>query len=147
MDSAINWKALQRNWRMQTGVSLILPIALVWLLRDSSGSWEEAAIPLFVLGLVSMFLTLWRFSPYKRALVAVGNLSEQVNAADTESTWANLHHQQMLGLLNAKIPGWIGMLHFVCTGELTPLILLVLASQGLLLLYRPPSAWVNASQA
>ncbi len=146
MDPAVNWKALQRNWRMQTIVSLILPIALVWLLRDSSGSWEEAAIPLFVLGLASMFLTLWRFSPYKRALVAVDQLSDPAEA-DAEATWASLHHQQMLGLLNAKIPGWIGMLHFVCTGELTPVILLVLASQGLLLLYRPPSAWVNASQA
>lgn len=139
-DTAQHWKALQRNWRMQTAVTLMLPIALVWLLSDGDAAWPEASMALFVLGLSSIFLTLWRFRPYKQALVAVDA------AGVDEAHWARLHHQQMLGLLNGKIPAWIGMLHFVCTAELTPLILLALASQGLLLLYRPPSAWVNASQ-
>lgn len=135
LDTQTHWKALQRNWRMQCAASLILPIALVWLLGDD---WqpvlENAAVPIFVVGLASIFLTVWRFRQYKFALI------EADSSDATEQAWARLHHQQLLGLLNAKLPGWIGMLHYVATGELIPLILLVLASQGAMLIYRPPTA-------
>ncbi len=141
-DTRPHWKALQRNWRLQTVVSLGLPIALVWFLGSWEGAWEQAAIPLFVVGVASVFLTLRRFRYYKQALIEADRQGLQPEA---EAAWARLHHQQLLGLLNAKLPGWIGMLQYVCAGELVPLILLVLASQGVMLLYRPPAAWVQAA--
>ncbi|HIZ51345.1 MAG TPA: hypothetical protein IAA18_09695, partial [Candidatus Pseudomonas excrementavium] len=70
---------------------------------------------------------------------AVINADAQQGTTEAESAWTRLHHQQLLGLTHAKLPGWLGMLHYVCTLELTPLILLVLASQGAMLLYRPPA--------
>ncbi|QJD60172.1 hypothetical protein HG264_15410 [Pseudomonas sp. gcc21] len=138
IDTRTHWKALQRNWRMQCAASLILPIALVWLLGDD---WQpvldSAAVPIFVVGLASIFLTVWRFRQYKFALIEADGGDDSPAA---EQAWARLHHQQLLGLLNAKLPGWIGMLHYVATGEIIPLILLVLASQGAMLIYRPPTA-------
>lgn len=139
-DARPHWKALQRNWRMQTGVTLVLPIALVWFIGEQPGAWPEGAIPLFVLGLATLFLSLWRFRHYKAALIAAEGLGDQPPA---EAAWATLHKQQLLGLMNAKFPAWMGMLHFVCTNEIVPLVLLVLASMGVMLLYRPPSAWVK----
>ncbi|MEH6389789.1 MAG: hypothetical protein V7772_18175 [Pseudomonas profundi] len=138
LDTHTHWKALQRNWRMQCAASLLLPIALVWLLGDN---WQpvldSAAVPIFIVGLASTLLTVWRFRQYRFALVEADNNGDSPAA---EQAWARLHHQQLLGLLNAKLPGWIGMLHYVAVGEIVPLILLVLASQGAMLLYRPPTA-------
>lgn len=139
-DSTQHWLALRRNWRMQSIVTLGLPIALVWLLRDQPGAWEDGAIVLFVLGLSALFLSLWRFRRYKAALIEAERLGEAPEAADA---WIVLHRAQLLGLLNAKLPAWIGMLHYVCTSEVVPLTLLVLASMGVMLLYRPPTAWVK----
>lgn len=139
-DARPHWKALQRNWRMQTGVTLVLPIALVLLLSEQPGAWPEGAIPLFIAGLATLFLSLWRFRHYKQALIAAEGLGDSPQA---EAAWATLHKQQLLGLLNGKFPAWAGMLQYVCTGEVVPLILLVLASMGVMLLYRPPSAWVQ----
>lgn len=138
VDTHTHWKALQRNWRMQCAASLLLPIALVWLLgEDWQPVLDNAAVALFMVGLASIFLTVWRFRQYRFALMEVDNSGD---ASATEQAWARLHHQQLLGLLNAKLPGWIGMLHYVAAGEIVPLILLVLASQGAMLLYRPPTA-------
>lgn len=138
LDTHAHWKALQRNWRMQCAASLLLPIALVWLLGDDrQPMMDNAAVPLFMLGLASIFLTVWRFRQYRFALIETDNSGD---SSVTEQAWARLHHQQVLGLLNAKLPGWIGMLHYVVAGEIIPLILLVLASQGAMLLYRPPTA-------
>ncbi|HDZ57931.1 MAG TPA: MFS transporter [Pseudomonas xinjiangensis] len=139
-DTTPHWKALQRNWRMQCAASLLLPIALVWLLGGWQAAWAGGAIPLFILGLATLFLSVWRFRHYKFALIEAESLDDTPAA---EQAWARLHHQQLLGLLNAKLPGWIGMLHYVATAEIVPLVLLVLTSQGVILLYRPPSAWVK----
>lgn len=135
-----HWQALKRNWRMQCAASLILPVALVWFLGDWEPAWPEGAMLLFVVGLLSMAPTLWRFRTYKRALIEA---DAQSASATAEDAWSRLHHQQLMGLLHAKLPGWIGMLHYVCTAELVPLVLLVLATQGIMLLYRPPTAWVK----
>ena len=139
-DPQPHWRALQRNWRMQCAASLLLPIALVWILGDWESAWEDGAMPIFIFGLATVFLSLWRFRHYKHALIEAEGLG---TAPEAESAWARLHHQQLLGLLNGKLPGWIGMLHYVATSDLVPLVLLVLTSQGIMLLYRPPSAWVK----
>lgn len=139
-DPVPHWRALRRNWRMQSIVTLCLPIALAWLLKDQPGAWEEGAIWLFILGLATLFLSLWRFRRYKAALIEADRLGEAPEAAEA---WVTLHREQLLGLLNAKLPAWMGMLHYVCTSEVVPLTLLVLASMGVMLLYRPPTAWVK----
>ncbi len=135
MNPQIHWQAMRRNWRMQCLASLALPIAVVWFFHDrDSGAYETVAVPLFIFGLLTLLLTVWRFRHYKAALLEIDGQGEE---AQSEKAWNRLHHVQLLGLTNAKLPGWVGMLHYVCTLEILPLILLVLASQGAMLLYRP----------
>lgn len=134
MYALIHWQAMRRNWRMQCLASLILPIAVVWFFHDrSGGAYPGVGVPLFIAGMLTLLLTVWRFGLYKAALQQV----DAAPAAADEQAWNRLHHTQLLGLTHAKLPGWIGMLHYVCTMEMLPLILLVLASQGAMLLYRP----------
>ncbi|SDT15610.1 hypothetical protein SAMN05216198_3823 [Halopseudomonas litoralis] len=137
LDTAPHWQAMRRNWRMQCVASLILPIAVVWFFHDRQGAYPDVAVPLFIAGLLTLLLTVWRFRHFRRAVIAADTAQDTASA---EQAWTQLHHQQLLGLTNAKLPAWVGMLHYVCTLELMPLILLVLASQGAMLLYRPPSA-------
>ena len=135
LDARPHWQAMRRNWRMQCLASLILPIAVVWFFHDrDGGAYQAVGVPLFIAGLLTLLLTVWRFRHYKQALQQVDALQDDSQA---ESAWNRLHHNQLLGLTNAKLPGWIGMLHYVCTMEMVPLVLLVLASQGAMLLYRP----------
>lgn len=134
MDTLIHWQAMRRNWRMQSLAALILPIAVVWFFHDrDGGAYQSVGLPLFIAGLMTLGLTVWRFRHYKSALLQVDGAAGTGN----EQEWNRLHHHQLLGLTNAKLPGWVGMLHYVCTMEMLPLILLVLASQGAMLLYRP----------
>ncbi|WP_285261265.1 hypothetical protein [Halopseudomonas bauzanensis] len=136
LDTRPHWQAMRRNWRMQCLASLILPIAVVWFFHDRQGAYPEVALPLFIAGLLTLLLSVWRYRHFRQAVI---NADAQQDTAEAESAWTRLHHQQLLGLTHAKLPGWLGMLHYVCTLELTPLILLVLASQGAMLLYRPPA--------
>lgn len=135
MDAQIHWQAMRRNWRMQCMAALLLPIAVVWFFHDrDGGAYESVGVPLFIVGLLTLLLTVWRFRHYK---ISLRQIDEQGEAAQSEQAWNSLHHNQLLGLTNAKLPGWAGMLHYVCTMEALPLVLLVLASQGAMLLYRP----------
>ncbi|MFA5678049.1 MAG: hypothetical protein WC953_06520 [Pseudomonas sp.] len=135
MDNQIHWQAMRRNWRMQCLASLILPIAVVWFFHDrDGGAYPSVGIPLFIAGLLTLLLTVWRFRHYKTALTQV---DAQPAETESEPAWSALHRNQLLGLTNAKLPGWMGMLHYVCTMEILPLVLLVLASQAAMLLYRP----------
>ena len=135
MDTRARWLVMRRSWRIQTLATLILPIAVVWFFHDRAGAdYRDVGLPLFALGLLSLLLTVWRFRHYRASLLQV---DQPVAGDDTESVWNLLHRNQLLGLTNAKLPGWIGMLHYVCTMEIFPLVLLVLASLGAMSLYRP----------
>src|SRR5690606_35365717 len=123
-DTRPHWQAMRRNWRTQCLASLILPIAVVWFFHDRQGAYPEVALPLFIAGLLTLLLSVWRFRHFRQAVIEA---DAQQEAPDAEKAWTRLHHQQLLGLTHAKLPGWVGMLHYVCTLELTPLILLVLA--------------------
>ena len=111
MDAQTHWQAMRRNWRMQCLASLILPVAVVWFFHDrDAGAYETVGLPLFIAGLLTLGLTVWRFRHYKASLLQV---DRQGQAAADEQSWNRLHHNQLLGLTNAKLPGWIGMLHYV----------------------------------
>ncbi len=140
IDSQTHWQSLRRSWRIQCGTITVLPIILVWIAREPQAALNSVGVPLFVLGLLTLLLTLWRYRLYRAAVLQIDAVSGSEQAP---SAWDRVRHTQLLGLSMAKLPGWVGMLHYVCTAELTPLILLVLASIGVMLLYRPPSARFN----
>ncbi|MEH6688141.1 MAG: hypothetical protein V7693_12880 [Halopseudomonas sabulinigri] len=139
-DAKPQWRTLRTVWRMQTASALLIPVIVVWLMGDWNGVFEAAAIPLFTVAMASLFVTLWRFRRYKRALIQAEGLGNDDGA---QAAWSVLHREQMFGLLAAELPGFIGVFHFLCTGEWIPLLLLVIVSLGAMLLYRPPAAWVQ----
>lgn len=140
MDAQTHWQGLRRSWRIQCGTIAVLPVILVWIAREPQAPYDNVGVPLFILGLLTLLLTLWRYRLYRAAVM---NLDAVADGDQAQSAWDRVRHNQLLGLSVAKLPGWVGMLHYVCTAELTPLILLVLASIGVMLLYRPPSARFN----
>lgn len=139
-DAKPQWRTLRTVWRMQTASALLIPVIVVWLMGDWNGVFEAAAVPLFTFAMASLFVTLWRFRRYKRALIQAEGLG---NGEGAQAAWTVLHREQMFGLLAAELPGFIGVFHFFCTGEWIPLLLLVVVSLGAMLLYRPPAAWVK----
>ncbi|MEH6493931.1 hypothetical protein [Halopseudomonas sp.] len=139
-DAKPQWRTLRTVWRMQSASALLIPIIVVWVMGDWDGVFQSAALPLFTLAMVSLFVTLWRFRRYKLALIQAEALGNEEGA---KAAWSVLHREQMLGLLAAELPGFIGVIHFFCTGEWIPLLLLVLVSLGAMALYRPPAAWVK----
>ena len=60
-DPKPHWRALRSVWRMLSLAVLLLPILLVVVLGDWTGLFDEAAVPLFGVGMASLMLTLWRF--------------------------------------------------------------------------------------
>ena len=135
-----HWRTLRSVWRMLSAAVLLLPILLVMVLGDWNGLFDAAAVPLFAFGMATLLLTLWRFRLYKRALIRVDALGTSDEAA---GAWASLHRLQSLGLSAAALPALVALVHYFCVGEIIPLALLVIVSLGVMLLYRPPAAWVD----
>ncbi len=125
---------------MLSAAVLLLQILLVVVLGDWNGLFDAAAVPLFAIGMTTLLLTLWRFRLYKRALIRVDALGTSDEAA---GAWASLHRLQSLGLSAAALPALVALVHYFCVGEVIPLVLLVVVSLGVMLLYRPPAAWVD----
>ncbi|MED5491747.1 MAG: hypothetical protein VYD45_06450 [Pseudomonadota bacterium] len=139
-DPKPHWRTLRSVWRMLSAAALLLPILLVMVLGDWNGLFDVAAVPLFAFGMATLLLTLWRFRLYKRALIRVDALGTSDEAA---GAWASLHRLQSLGLSAAALPALVALVHYFCVGEIIPLALLVIVSLGVMLLYRPPAAWVD----
>ncbi|UJJ32840.1 MFS transporter [Halopseudomonas maritima] len=139
-DPKPHWRTLRSVWRMLSLTVLLLPILLVVVLGDWNGLFDAAAVPLFAIGMTTLLLTLWRFRLYKRALIRVDALGTSDEAA---GAWASLHRLQSLGLSAAALPALVALVHYFCVGEVIPLVLLVVVSLGVMLLYRPPAAWVD----
>lgn len=93
------------------------------------------AMPLFIAGCLSLFLTLFLFRGYKRALFATRPAFD----SDAEaSAWQNLGQAQWRGFLGAALPAWIGALALCIGLDGLAAWLLALASLVIMLIYRLP---------
>nr|WP_280639805.1 MFS transporter [Pseudomonas sp. RGM2987] len=93
------------------------------------------AMPLFIAGLASMFVSLRFFGPYKNALVAT---QQALDTPQEPEAWIILAARRRAAFLAAGLPAWIGALA-VCVGlEAVPLMLLALSTAVLFYLYRIP---------
>lgn len=127
-------RRLVRGWWWHLLLALA-PLLLLNLTLGALSALPWLAMPLFIAGTASIFVTLLLFHPYKRALIAT---AAAFDTAAEPGAWAELARRQRLGLIGASLPAWIAALA-VCFGlEAVALALLVLASCILLLLYRLP---------
>ena len=95
----------------------------------------ELAMPLFIAGVASMFVTLRTFGPYKHGLI---NLQKALDTPQEPAAWDELARARQRSLLAAGLPTWIATLAVFVGLEGVPLLLLVLSTLVLFYLYRVP---------
>lgn len=96
---------------------------------------QALSMPLFILGCLSLFVTLKGFRGYKRALFAMPATFH----SDAESAaWQHLARAQRQGFIGAALPAWIGALALCIGLEALAAWLLALASVTIMVLYWLP---------
>lgn len=93
------------------------------------------AMPFFIAGVASMFVSLRFFGGYKRALIAT---HEALDTPLEPAAWIKLAARRRAAFLAAALPAWIGALAVFVGLEAVPLVLLALSTAVLFYLYRIP---------
>nr|WP_306470369.1 MFS transporter [Pseudomonas sp. efr-133-TYG-103a] len=93
------------------------------------------AMPLFIAGIASMFVSLKPFGVYKRSLIAT---QKALDTPEEPAAWLKLAADRRMAFLTAGLPAWIAALAVFADLEPVALALLALSSVVLLLLYRIP---------
>jgi len=93
------------------------------------------AMPLFIAGLASMFVSLPLFHRYKHGLIAT---EKALDTPDEPAAWLALARIRRLAFVGAALPAWIAALAVFAGLPALPLMLLALSSLVLLYLYRIP---------
>lgn len=93
------------------------------------------AMPLFIAGLASMFVSLPLFHRYKHGLIAT---EKALDTPDEPAAWLALARIRRLAFIGAALPAWIAALAVFAGLPALPLMLLALSSLVLLYLYRIP---------
>ncbi|MGE8500294.1 MAG: MFS transporter [Pseudomonas sp.] len=121
-------------WWRQLGLTLA-PLFVLNLLFGDDRQLSVMAMPLFIAGMASMFVSLPLFSGYKHALIATQNA---LDTPEEPAAWLELANRRRLAFLGAGLPAWIAAVAVFAGLEAIPLILLALSSVVLLYLYRIP---------
>lgn len=125
--------ALAWWWQL---VLTLAPLFVVSSVFDSNNAiFPVLAMPFFVVGLVSMFVSLKPFGRYKHALIATGAARD---TPEEPAAWINLADARRVAFLAAGLPAWIAALAVLVGLETVPLLLLAFSSVVLLYLYRIP---------
>ncbi|MGV8921041.1 MAG: MFS transporter [Pseudomonas sp.] len=118
---------------------LFLTLAPLFVINAFFGGGEPLipvlAMPLFIAGIASMFVSLKYFGGYKRALIAT---QKSLNTPEEPAAWIELAARRRIAFLAAGLPAWIGALAVFVGLEAVPLFLLGFSSVVLLYLYRIP---------
>lgn len=128
-------RRLSFSWWQQLVLTL-LPLVLANVLFGKSDPlWPELAMPFFIVGMLSMFVTLRTFGPYKHGLI---NLQKALDTPQEPACWAELAAVRRRALLAAGLPTWIATLAVFVGLEGVPLLLLALSTLVMFYLYRIP---------
>lgn len=122
-------------WWQYLAVALAPLVVFAWAFGGMEPIIPILAMPMFIGGVASMFLTLPRFGVYKHALIATGKALD----SDAEpAAWIELARVRRLGMLFACLPAWVAALSVFVGLEAVPQILLAISSVVILYLYRLP---------
>ena len=128
-------RRLSVNWWQYLALAL-LPLFVINLVFGQAESLLPVlAMPFFIAGVASMFLSLRYFNGYKHALIAT---SKALDTPEEPAAWITLAARRRAALLIAAIPAWIGALAVFVGLEAVPLCLLALSTLVLFYLYRIP---------
>ncbi|MGP0175061.1 MFS transporter [Pseudomonas sp. NCHU5208] len=126
-------RRLALAWWRQLAVA-VLPV-IVFNALFGGGGPALLAMPLFVAGIASMFVSLPLFKAYKQALIAT---DKALDSAEEPAAWLQLDRVRLRALLGAALPAWIAALAVLAGLEAVPLVLLTFSSVVIHLLYRIP---------
>lgn len=110
-------------------------LVFAWAFADLQALIPILAMPMFIAGVASMFLSLPRFGAYKHALIAT---QKNLNSDDEPGAWIELARIRRLGMLFGCLPAWVAALSVFVGLEAVPQVLLAISSVVLLYLYRIP---------
>ncbi|WP_327438986.1 MFS transporter [Pseudomonas donghuensis] len=128
-------RRLQLAWWQYLAVALAPLLVFAWAFAGLQALIPILAMPMFIAGVASMFLSLPRFGAYKHALIAT---QKSLNSDDEPGAWIELARIRRLGMLFGCLPAWVAALSVFVGLEAVPQILLAISSVVLLYLYRIP---------
>ena len=129
-------RRLALAWWRQLALTLG-PLLVVCVFFGGEGPTGPSvfAMPLFIAGIASMFLSLKPFGVYKRSLIAT---QKALNTPEEPAAWLRLAADRRMAFLFSGIPAWIAAVAVFADLEPIALALLALSSVVLLYLYRIP---------
>ena len=128
-------RRLSFSWWQQLLLTLLPLVLVTWFFGKSEPLLPELAMPLFIAGVASMFVTLRTFGPYKHGLI---NLQKALDTPQEPAAWDELARARQRSLLAAGLPTWIATLAVFVGLEGVPLLLLSVSTLVLFYLYRIP---------
>ena len=128
-------RRLSVGWWKQLVLSVLPLFVANWFFGRSEPLLPVLAMPFFIAGVASMFVSLRFFGDYKRSLIAT---QAALNSPQEPAAWIELANVRRKALVAAALPTWIGILAVFVGLEAVPLILLVLSTVVLFYLYRIP---------
>ena len=135
----MNRNNTRRRFALAWWWQLVLTLAPLFVVSNAFDSnnavFPVLAMPFFVAGLLSMFVSLKPFGRYKHALIATGAAWD---TPEEPAAWIALADARRTAFLAAGLPAWIAALGVFVGLELVPLLLLGFSSVVLLYLYRIP---------
>ncbi|MBA1203090.1 MFS transporter [Pseudomonas capeferrum] len=128
-------RRLSLAWWQYLAVGLVPLPVMAWAFGGRQSLIPVLAIPLFIGGVSTMFLSLPRFGAYKRALIAT---SKAIDTSQEPAAWIELARVRRMALLFACFPAWTAALAVLVGLEAVAQILLAISTVVLLYLYRIP---------
>nr|WP_189657639.1 MULTISPECIES: nuclear FMR1 interacting 1 family protein [unclassified Pseudomonas] len=122
-------------WWQYLAVGLVPLPVMAWAFGGGQALIPVLAMPLFIAGAATLFLSLPRFGAYKRALIGT---SKVLDTPEEPAAWIELARVRRLAMTYACFPAWIAALSVLVGLEAVPQVLLALSTVMLLYLYRIP---------
>lgn len=128
-------RRLAVSWWQYLALALLPLFVINALFGQGEALLPVLAMPFFIAGVASMFVSLRFFSGYKHALIAT---QKALDTPEEPAAWIELAARRRMALLVAALPAWVGTLAVFVGLEAVPLFLLALSTTVLFYLYRIP---------
>nr|WP_262925867.1 MFS transporter [Pseudomonas chlororaphis] len=123
------------SWWQYLALALLPLFVINLVFGQGEALMPVLAMPFFIAGTASMFVSLRFFNGYKHALIAAG---KALDTPEEPAAWIALAARRRAAFLAASLPAWIGALAVFVGLEAVPLMLLALSTAVLFYLYRIP---------
>ncbi|MCX9154094.1 MULTISPECIES: nuclear FMR1 interacting 1 family protein [Pseudomonas] len=128
-------RRLSFSWWQYLALALLPLFVINLVFGRGEALLPVLAMPFFIAGVASMFVSLRFFNGYKHALIAT---SKALDTPEEPAAWITLAARRRMALLVAALPAWVGALAVFVGLEAVPLFLLALSTLVLFYLYRIP---------